>query len=516
MSLADELLADLEEPETEDIANELNEDADPVEELMETEESPDVDVDVKVSSIRELCKLHDSEELTNILKQIDHYLEHPRKPSEMIGNVESDPEYQLIVEANSTAVEIDNEICMYNALPFHKLFRFKLIDFIDLSAVIHKFTKSRYQKRFPELDSLIVGEMEYLNAVKELGNDLDEAKNNEKLQQILTQATIMIVSVTASTTQGTMLTDIEKAQINEACDMAIDLNNFKLKIYEYVESRMTFIAPNLSMIIGASTAAKILGIAGGLTKLSKMPACNLQVLGSQKKTLSGFSKVQMLPHTGFVYYSQIVQDTNPDLRRKAARLVAAKCALAARVDACHESVHGEIGLRFKEDIEKKLDKLQEPPPVKFAKPLPKPIEGSKKKRGGKRVRKMKERYALTEFRKQANRLNFGDIDEDAYQEDLGYSRGTIGKAGTGRIRLPQLDEKTKVRISKTLHKNLQKQQVYGGSTTVRKQISGTASSVAFTPLQGLEIVNPQAAERSTETNAKYFSNTSGFLSVGRK
>lgn len=70
------------------------------------------------------------------------------------------------------------------------------------TAVIHKFTKSRYQKRFPELDSLIVGEMEYMNAVKELGNDLDEAKNNEKLQQILTQATIMIVSVTASTTQG--------------------------------------------------------------------------------------------------------------------------------------------------------------------------------------------------------------------------------------------------------------------------------------------------------------------------
>lgn len=191
--------------------------------------------------------------------------------------------------------------------------------------------------------------------------------------------------------------------------MAIELNNYKSKIYEYVESRMTFIAPNLSMIVGASTAAKLLGIAGGLTKLSKMPACNVQVLGSQKKTLSGFSQTQMLPHTGYVYYSQIVQDTAPDLRRKAARLVAAKSVLAARVDACHESVHGEIGLKFKEDIEKKLDKLQEPPPVKFIKPLPKPIEGSKKKRGGKRVRKMKERYALTEFRKQANRMNFGDV-----------------------------------------------------------------------------------------------------------
>lgn len=32
--------------------------------------------------------------------------------------------------------------------------------------------------------------------------------------------------------------------------MAIELNNIKTKIYEYVESRMTFIAPNLSMIVG--------------------------------------------------------------------------------------------------------------------------------------------------------------------------------------------------------------------------------------------------------------------------
>jgi len=87
-----------------------------------------------------------------------------------------------------------------------------------------------------------------------------------------------------------MLTAAEKAKIDEACEMAIELNNYKSKIYEYVESRMTFIAPNLTMIVGASTAAKLLGIAGGLTKLSKMPACNVQVLGSQKKTLSGFSQ----------------------------------------------------------------------------------------------------------------------------------------------------------------------------------------------------------------------------------
>lgn len=42
--------------------------------------------------------------------------------------------------------------------------------------------------------------------------------------------------------------------------MAVELNNCKLKIFEYVESRMAFIAPNLSVIVGASTAAKIMGI----------------------------------------------------------------------------------------------------------------------------------------------------------------------------------------------------------------------------------------------------------------
>ena len=64
-----------------------------------------------------------------------------------------------------------------------------------------------------------------------------------------------------------------------------------------------------------------------------------------------------------------------------------------------------------------------------------------------------------------------------------------------------------------LQQKLNKQQVWGGSTTVRKQISGTAS-VAFTPMQGLEIVNPGAAEQKIrEANEKYFSNTAGFMSV---
>lgn len=58
------------------------------------------------------------------------------------------------------------------------------------------------------------------------------------------------------------LSEEELERLEEACDMALELNASKHRIYEYVESRMSFIAPNLSIIIGASTAAKIMGELG--------------------------------------------------------------------------------------------------------------------------------------------------------------------------------------------------------------------------------------------------------------
>lgn len=50
-----------------------------------------------------------------------------------------------------------------------------------------------------------------------------------------------------------------------------------VQIFNYVRSRMSVLAPNLSAIVGTTVAAKLLGVAGGLTALSKMPACNIIV-----------------------------------------------------------------------------------------------------------------------------------------------------------------------------------------------------------------------------------------------
>ncbi|XP_076058438.1 pre-mRNA processing factor 31 [Oratosquilla oratoria] len=492
MSLADELLNDFDDGEEEELlANEIQakeEKDDPMDEFK-------IPLPVEkpvLKSVRQVAKLWDSDKLQYIKEQIDQYSCKQRKAEDLSGPVEADPEYRLIVEANNIAVDIDNEINN-----------------------IHKFVKEKYSKRFPELESLVVNPFEYLNAVRELGNDVDKVKNSETLAQILTQATIMVVSVTASTTQGTLLDDEELRAIDEACNMAQDLNTFKMRIFEYVESRMSFIAPNLSAIVGASTAAKLMGAGGGLTNLAKMPSCNVMLIGKQKKTMIGMAQTSMLPHTGFIYHCHIVQETPPDLRAKASRLVAAKATLAARVDSQHGSPNGAQGEALREEVEKKLDKMMEPPPVKAIKPLPAPIDQPGKKRGGRSVRKMKERMAITDLRKAQNRMNFGEIEEDAYQDDLGYTRGQLGKGGAGKIRKVTVDEKTRVRLSKTLQKEVHRQNTYGGATTVKRQVAGTASSVAFTPLQGLEIVNPQAAEKKVSQANKYFSNVLGFKNVSK-
>lgn len=45
---------------------------------------------------------------------------------------------------------------------------------------------------------------------------------------------------------------------------------------------------------------------------------------------------------------------------------------------------GEAGQKFRNEIDQKIEKLQEPPPTKVIKALPVPDEGPKKRRGGKR------------------------------------------------------------------------------------------------------------------------------------
>ena len=45
----------------------------------------------------------------------------------------------------------------------------------------------------------------------------------------------------------------------------------------FIETRMSLVAPNLTVMLSSGPAARLMAAAGGLSALSKMPACNVQV-----------------------------------------------------------------------------------------------------------------------------------------------------------------------------------------------------------------------------------------------
>lgn len=94
---------------------------------------------------------------------------------------------------------------------------------------------------------------------------------------ILPSGSVMAVKVTAATSKGEILDEKEWIQVQEACEMMFGLDQVKKTILEYVESRISLLAPNISAIVGTTTATKILGIAGGLQGLNRIPHSNIYV-----------------------------------------------------------------------------------------------------------------------------------------------------------------------------------------------------------------------------------------------
>ncbi|CAA3006951.1 U4 U6 small nuclear ribonucleo Prp31 homolog [Olea europaea subsp. europaea] len=366
-TLNDSFLADLDElSDTEANLDENNgEDED-----MEEDVNGDLaDIEaLNYDDLDSVSKLQKTERYTDIMQKVEDALDEKGFETSDKGIVlEDDPEYQLIVECNALSVDIENEL-----------------------VVIHNFIRDKYRLKFPELESLVHHPIDYARVVKKIGNEMDLTLVD--LEGLLPSAIIMVISVTASTTSGKPLPEDVLQKTLDACDRALALDSAKKKVLDFVESRMGYIAPNLSAIVGSAVAAKLMGTAGGLVALAKMPACNVQLLGAKKKNLAGFSTATSQFRVGYLEQTEIFQSTPPSLRMRACRLLAAKSTLAARVDSTRGDPTGKNGRSFRDEILKKIEKWQEPPPAKQPKPLPVPDSEPKKKRGGRRLRKMKERW----------------------------------------------------------------------------------------------------------------------------
>lgn len=235
-----------------------------------------------------------------------------------------------------------------------------------------------YKPKFPELEELLPNYVQFKNAVRVIWNEMDLTKVNDELNEILNSNQIITISVAGSTTSGRSLSKEELAAVDEATTYMDHLLDVQTQLIEFVEMAMEGLAPSICALIGPSTAARLLGLVGGLAELTKIPSCNLQVIGQVKQnsgSRAGMSNASTKRHVGVIADCDLVKSMPKQMQKKALKLVAAKLALAARFDFVNVNTgrtrSANTGLQFRAAIESKFGKLQEPDKAPVLKALPK-------------------------------------------------------------------------------------------------------------------------------------------------
>jgi nucleolar protein 56 len=133
-----------------------------------------------------------------------------------------------------------------------------------------------------------------------------------------------------------------------------DLAAERDSIEAYVERQAPAVAPNLSMLAGPLLAARLIALAGGLETLAKKPSGTLQVLGAEDALFAHLRGHAPSPKHGVIYTHEYVRGTPQANRGSAARALAGKLTIAARVD--HYS--GDRKPELREDLEARMARIR--------------------------------------------------------------------------------------------------------------------------------------------------------------
>ena len=130
----------------------------------------------------------------------------------------------------------------------------------------------------------------------------------------------------------------------------VDLADEAADCRAFVERTAPMVAPNLSRMAGPVLAARLIALAGGLGELAKKPSGTVQVLGAEDALFAHLAGRAPSPKHGIIYTHDYVRNTRPEDRGSAARALAGKLVIAARIDHyagdLREEVHEELDERM--------------------------------------------------------------------------------------------------------------------------------------------------------------------------
>jgi nucleolar protein 56 len=134
------------------------------------------------------------------------------------------------------------------------------------------------------------------------------------------------------------------------------LTEMRKKTAGAIELEMQAIAPNLSSLAGELLGARLIARAGSLESLARMPASKIQVMGASKALFKHLQFGAKPPKHGLIFQHPLIRGSPVNKRGKIARTMAAKLAIAARIDFYSKKVHPELLAQ----MEKRARELNKP------------------------------------------------------------------------------------------------------------------------------------------------------------
>merc|ERR1712172_43967 len=84
----------------------------------------------------------------------------------------------------------------------------------------------------------------------------------------------------------------------------------------------------------------------------------VQILGAEKALFKALKTKHDTPKYGLIYHAQLVGQASSKLKGKVSRMLAAKAAIATRVDALGEETNTDLGIEHRAKVESRIRQLE--------------------------------------------------------------------------------------------------------------------------------------------------------------
>jgi len=237
-----------------------------------------------------------------------------------------------------------------------------------------------YSLHFPELDDLVREHEDYVRIVAELGHR-DNITKDVLVKLGFSEEKAEKIAEAAKKSMGADYPEFDIRPMQRLAQITLELFKLRRELADYIAQVMKEVAPNITALVGPLLGARLISLAGSLEELAFLPASTIQVLGAEKALFRALRTGGKPPKHGVIFQFPYIHRSPRWQRGKIARALAAKLAIAAKVDYFTGRF---IGDKLREALMKRIEEIKriyaKPPKRKKEEKAPRPAKPRKRAR----------------------------------------------------------------------------------------------------------------------------------------